>query len=74
MAQVRDENDRADLAASRRKVNLAIWDALLDSGGGPIAIGQFLCECGWPDCHDKVAIPLGEFDPSSSAGAVSAHG
>ena len=74
MAQVSDEKDRADFAAGRRIVNLAIWDALLERGCGPATIGEFLCECGSSDRHDRVAMPLGEFNPSSSAGAVSAHG
>ena len=69
----RVSEDRAAFSEGRRIVNLAIYDAAIDRGGGEATVGHFICECGWLKCDKRVSIPLGEFDLGSSAGALSAH-
>ena len=63
----------AAFSEGRRIVNLAIYDAAVDRGGGEATVGHFICECGCLQCTQTVSIPLGEFDLGSSAGALSAH-
>ena len=64
---------KAAFSEGRRIVNLAIYDAAVDRGGGEATVGHFICECGWLQCNKRVSIPLGEFDLGSTAGALSAH-
>jgi len=69
----RVSDGRAAISEGRRIVNLAIYDAVVDRGGGEATVGHFICECGSLECTKRVSIPLGEFDLGSSAGALTAH-
>jgi hypothetical protein len=57
----------------RRYVNESIYRAATRRGFEPSSMRRFMCECGYLDCPELVALRLGDFDDRSRPGSILAH-